>query len=276
MNKPNVTKFLADIHKGISKHSPEILTGIGIAGMITTTILAVKATPKALILIEEEKRKQNRELLEEAKQNNSENCARVDRLKPLEAVKVAWKPYVPAAVTGIISIGCMVGANSVHARRNAALATAYQISSTALSEYKEKVVETIGEKKEKSVQDKVAQERVNKRPVGTTGDVIITGTGTTLCFDPQFGKYFESDIETIRAAVNSINYEMLQNEYASINDFYCELGIDPIAIGDELGWNIGRDGKMDVDFSSTIAKNGKPCIVLQYTVAPKYEYFKLA
>lgn len=257
MNKPNMTKFVNDIRKGISKHSPEILTGIGIAGMVTTTLLAVKATPKALKLIEEKKKEEHK-----------------DELTKIETVKAAWKPYVPAAVTGTVAIGCLIGANSVHVRRNAALATAYQISSTALADYKEKAIETIGEKKEKAIQDKVAQKKVDDKPV-TPDNVIITGSGSTLCYDPQFGQYFESDIEKIRAAVNTLNYEMLQHEYASVNDFYDELGVERIAIGDDLGWNIGRDGKVEISFSSTIAKNGKPCLVLQYSVAPKYDYFKL-
>ena len=64
MNKSNVTQLLKTAKKTLSKHSPEILTGIGIAGMITTTALAVKATPKALELIEMEKKHQNEELLQ--------------------------------------------------------------------------------------------------------------------------------------------------------------------------------------------------------------------
>ena len=48
--KTNVSKIMKDIKITMSKRSPEILTGLGIAGMITTTVLAVKATPKAIKL----------------------------------------------------------------------------------------------------------------------------------------------------------------------------------------------------------------------------------
>lgn len=54
MNK-SVTKFIKTVKRGFGKRSPEILLGIGIASGITTTILAVKATPKALQLIEDAK-----------------------------------------------------------------------------------------------------------------------------------------------------------------------------------------------------------------------------
>ena len=104
MDKTNVTKYFKMAKRFVSKRSPEILTGIGIAGMVTTTVLAVKATPKALELIEEEKRAQNRALLDEAEKTDSDNAAHVSRLKPIETVKVAWKPYIPAMLTGMASI----------------------------------------------------------------------------------------------------------------------------------------------------------------------------
>lgn len=273
MNKESITKVFKDIQNGISKRSPEILTGIGIAGMITTTVLAVKATPKALEKIESEKRRQNRELLEDTKKNGHETVGQVTKLKLIETVKVAWKPYIPAAVTGTLSVACLIGASSVNARRNAALATAYQISQTALSDYKAKVVETIGEKKEHIIREKVAEKKVEDHPIDSK-DVIITGGGKTLCLDAQFGKYFESDIETIKKAINVLNATMIREEYVSLNDLYDEIGVERIPIGDELGWNIGRDGIIDVQFSSAIAKDGRPCIVLQYDIAPKYDYFK--
>lgn len=258
MNKTNFKKIFNDIRNGLSKHSPEILTGIGIAGMITTTILAVKATPKALQLIEEKKEEENK-----------------DKLTVVETVKTTWKPYIPAVVTGTASIACLVGSHSVHIKRNAALATAYQLSTTALSDYKEKMIETVGEKKEKAIRDKIAQEKVDKKPVESS-NVIITGNGKTLCYDPQFGQYFESTVDDIKRAVTELNYRMIDRgeEYVSLNDFYDELGVDRIDVGEDLGWNVGRDGKVVVTTSATLTKNNVPCIVINYEVAPKYEYFK--
>lgn len=261
MNKESVTKIIKDVQNGISKHSPEILTGLGIAGMITTTILAVKATPKALENIKADSRKNH----------DGDPYAYTKK----EAIKSSWKCYVPAAITGTVSIGCLIGASSVNARRNAALATAYQISSNALNEYKEKVVETIGETKEKHIQDKLAQDKVDKNPA-ESNTIIVTGNGKTLCYDPQFNQYFESSIDAIKNAVTEMNHRMvtLGEEYVSLNDFYDELGVDRLDIGDDLGWNVGRDGKLKVTYSSTISKNNQPCVVIHYDIAPKYEYFK--
>ena len=256
MGKRNLASIAKDIRKFASKRSPEILTGLGIAGMITTTVLAVKATPKAMELIEEKKKEEW-----------------VDDLPPLEVVKVAWKPYIPAIVTCVTSTACLIGASSVNAKRNAALATAYKLSETALTEYREKVIETIGEKKERTVRDKVAEERVKKNPV-SKNEVIVTGNGKTLCFDPISGRYFMSSIETIKRAENNLNKQMIHeiSGCVSLNEFYDELGLDHVSVGEDLGWN--TDQLIDVEFSSQLNDNGEPSVVLDYLAAPKYDFNK--
>lgn len=258
MGKTNLTTIAKDIRKFASKRSPEILTGIGIAGMITTTILAVRVTPKALELIEEQKEEES-----------------VDELSSFEVVKVAWKPYIPAMVTCVVSTACLIGASSVNTKRNAALATAYKLSETALTEYREKVIETIGEKKERIVRDKVAEERVKKNPV-SKNEVIVTGNGKTLCFDPISGRYFMCSIETIKKAENTLNKQMLHDisGYVSLNEFYDELGLDHTSVGNDLGWNTNQ--LIDIDFSSQLNDNGEPSVVLDYLVAPKCDYYNFS
>lgn len=256
MSKTNLATISTNVRQFVSKRSPEILMGIGISGMITTTVLAVKATPKALELIEEKKKEEW-----------------VDKLTPLEVVKVAWKPYIPALVTCVVSTSCLIGASSVNAKRNAALATAYKLSETALTEYREKVIETIGEKKERTVRDRVAEERVKKNPV-SKNEVIVTGNGKTLCFDPISGRYFMCSIEVIKRAENELNKQMLHDisGYVSLNEFYDELGLDHTSVGDDLGWN--TDQLIDISFSSQLNDNGEPSVVLDYLVAPKYDFNK--
>lgn len=258
MGKTNLATIVASTRQFVSRRSPEILTGIGIAGMISTTVLAVKETPKAMELIEAKKREEW-----------------LDELSPVEMVKVAWKPYIPAIVTCVTSTACLIGASSVSAKRNAALATAYKLSETALAEYREKVIETIGEKKERTVRDKVAEERVKKNPV-SKNEVIITGNGKTLCFDPISGRYFMCSIETIKRAENTLNKQMLHDisGYVSLNEFYDEIGLDHTSVGDDLGWN--TDQIIDIDFSSQLNDTGEPSVVLDYLVAPKYDFYKFS
>ena len=260
MNKPNVTTWLKGVRTFTTKHSPEILTGLGIAGMVTTTVLAVKATPKALKCIEEKKKEE-----------------RTDELTIVETVQAAWKPYIPAAVTGGVSIACLIGASSVSARRNAALATAYQLSATALSDYKEKVVETIGEKKEKQIREEVAKKKVGENPVGKS-EVYITSGGDTMFLDPISMRYFTSDLEKIRKTVNDLNYRLVcgMEEYISLSEFYDEIGLSHTSNSDDLGWNLGRDGQLEIDYHPVLADNGKPCLMLDFTVSPRYDYANLS
>lgn len=270
MQKPNVSKIIKTVKNVTVKHSPEILTGAGIAGMITTTIMAVRATPKALILIEEEKRRINHDILEAAKKNGNEICAKIDKLKPLDTVKVAWKCYIPAVVTGTASVACIIGASSVNMKRNAALATAYTLSESALKEYHEKVVESIGEKKEQTIQDMVAKEKIEKNPVQNT-EVILTSKGETLCYDAISGRYFKSDIEKIRQVVNDLNRRMRDEMYVSLNDFYYEIGLESIKVGDDLGWSIDA-GYIELSYSSQLATDGTPCLVIDYSYGPRYDF----
>ena len=257
MSKFNLTAAAKSIKGVLERHAPEILTGIGVAGMVTSTVLAVKATPKACLLI-----------------NDRKDELEVEKLPVTELIKTTWKCYIPAVVTCGASIACLVGASSVNFKRNAALATAYKLSEAALSEYKDAVIETIGEKKEQSVRDKVAEERLKKNPVSKS-EVIVTGNGTTLCYDPVGNSYFKSNIQQIESAKNKLNARMLSENYVSLNDFYDELGIGPTKLGDDLGWDIYKDGLVEIAFSSQLAEDGTPCLVMDYSIAPRYEYYKV-
>jgi hypothetical protein len=253
MNKPNLSKLGKDIKVFATKHSPELLIGLGVTGMFTTIVLAVSATPKALRKIEEKKKEEKKE-----------------SLTPVETVQATWKCYIPAAVTATVSTACIVGGTTNGLKRNTALAAAYKLTETAFAEYKEKVVETVGEKKEQAVRDAVAKEKIDKRPV-TSNEVIITEKGNTLCFDSITGRYYKSDIEKIKSVVNELNRRMRNYNYISLNDFYDEIGLDRVDIGDDLGWNIDR-GYIDPDFSSHLAADGTPCVVVSFNLMPIYGY----
>ena len=256
MNKSNVTQLFKSIGKWTSKHSPAILTGASIAAGVTSVVLAVKATPKALQLIEEEKKQQ-----------------KVEQLTPVDTVKATWKCYIPAVLSGSAAIACVIGANSVNARRHAALAAAYELSTTALKEYRGKVVETIGEKKEKTVREKLSQQKVEQAPIKDK-EVYITKKGETLFFEPLSGRYFKSDIESIKKAINVVNREMNYSNYVSLSEFYDEIGLAHTNVSDYLGWNLD-DGLIDIHFGTRIADNDEPCIVLDYHIVPRYDFDKL-
>ena len=253
MNKASLSRVAKSMWLATKKHSPEILTGLGIAGMVTTTILAVRATPKALMLIEEKK---------------VDEC--VDELTPVETVKTAWTCYIPTIAIGSLSTLCLIGASSVNFRRNAALAAAYALSESTLKDYQEKVVETIGEKKEHDIRDAIAKDKLDKHPV-CDDEVVETGRGSTLCFDPLSGRYFRSDADFLRKAENDLNRRMRDDMFISVNEFYVEIGLEETITGRMLGWNIDR-GYIDLDFSSHLDQKGRPCLVVGHHRIPQYEH----
>lgn len=259
MSKLNLAKLFKEVQTVVSKNSPALLTGIGIAGMITTTVLAVRATPKALKLIEQKK-----EELE---------LAPDEKLTVAETVKTTWKCYVPAVVTGATASACLIGANSVNTKRNAALAAAYNLSTSALAEYKDKVVETIGEKKEREIREKVAESKLEQNPVNPS-TIVMTNKGTTRFMDSITKRRFVSDIETINQIVNRLNRRMINgDDYISLNEFYYEIGLEGCDVGDDLGWNVTR-GLIELPDPphAMVDTDGVPCVVLEYQVAPKRGY----
>lgn len=254
MNKSNVSRFFKGVQRTLTKHSPEILTGIGIAGMFTSTVLAVTATPKALRICEIVKKEK-------------------EEPKKLDYVKATWKCYIPAAVTGAVSTACLIGASSVNLKRNAALATAYQISQTAITEYRDKVIETVGEETEKVVREKVAEEKVKKTPAPSNEVIMVEGEDF-YCLDTITGRYFRSTHNKIKDVEIRVNHRLLNEMYISLNEFYDELGLPRTRVGDELGWNIDK-GKLEIYISSIIDEKGRPVLVLDYNVSPEYNYYKL-
>lgn len=257
-------KIFKSITRFTKKRTPEILTGFGIAGMITTTILAVRATPKAMQLID-------------AARHIDENdmpIAKERELTKVEIIKVAWKPYIPSTLTFIFSTGCLIGASSVNFKRNAALATAYELSRSALTEYRDKVAETIGENEEKKIRTKINQNKIENVSINED-DVIQTGKGTTLCFDPMSGRFFRSDPAYIKKCVNDLNRILYTDVYISLNVFYSLLGLKEATCGDAFGWNINYDnGMIDIDFTGQMTDRDEPCAVIDYITQPVYGFDK--
>lgn len=243
----------SNVKRGFLANSPAILTGFGIAGMISATVMAVLATPKALDKIAEIK--------EQVPEDDKKEFAKevVTKVAPL---------YLPTVATTGFSVACLICAQNVNSKRTAAFATAYSLSESALKEYQAKVVETIGEKKEQKIRDEIAADTIARNPV-VNNEIIITGKGDVLCYESLSGRYFTSDIETLRKIENYLNKRLLTEMFISNNELYYELGLKSVKNGDSLGFDI-NDGLIEFSFSYAAADDGRPCLVLGYHLAPKY------
>lgn len=237
--------------KNIDRHSPEILTGTGIVGVISTAVLAHRAANIALLMVEQER------------------CDRIfDTNDPREIIKIAWKAYVPVFISGTLTIGSILLAHKIHTDRMAAMTGLYTVANTALHDYQDKVASLLGEKKDRQVRESVIQDKLDKNPVETS-EVFITGLGDYLCFDDWSGRYFKSDIETIRRCMNDFNKDIWHDSYRTLNEFYDMIGLEDIDSGRNMGWDVDN-GLLDIRFTAKIATNGEPCIVLEYIVQPKF------
>lgn len=230
-----------------NKHAPEILIGCGVAGLISSAVMMGPAAIKASKMLKSKKEKVKRELTKK------------------EIVKTTWKPYVAPTITAVSSVACIIGGTKINLRRNAALITAYNLSKTAFTEYKEEVKTAIGEKKEQKIQESIDRRHVTQNPPKSEG-VIVTKHGDTLCYDNQTGRYFKSDIDKIKKAVNDLNARLLREMSISLNEFYYAISLPCVAAGSTLGWTTEK-GLIDVTFSAQIAGedsdfDGTPCVVV--------------
>lgn len=258
MNKKNLYNNIQKINNEISKHSPAILTGLAVTGFVTTVVMACKSTPKAIEVLDDFHKKQ-----EELKEKPSK------QLQAFKEVCVVAPVYLPSAIIGILSIGCVIGSYSINTRRTAALATAYSISERTLHEYQNKVIDTIGEKKEEKIRDEIAKDRVKENPP-SDNNIIVTNNGEMLCFDSSFGRYFMSSIEKIRKAETVLNRRLINEMYVSLNEFYDEIDISHVGAGDDLGWNV--DEMIELNLHSILLDDDRTCLVVDHGIAPRYDY----
>lgn len=241
------------------KRKPELMIGLGIAGFAWMGVSIAKATPKAVKLIEEEKKR---------KSEQNEDFTKMD------AVKVAWKSYIPATTAFVFSTALILGANNIHNKRNIALASMYKLSETAYLEFKEKVKEKVSPETVKEIKKEIAQERVKDIPVAKT--VTVVGGDNVWFYDPLSDRCFESNIRKIEDAANKLNHQMMTSMEmcTSLNDFYSAIGVRTTTTGDSLGWYV-NNGLIEVDLGSTIVYDDKPCIILDFYTPPVYDFDKL-
>lgn len=248
-----------NVGRTLSDNSPVILTGMAVAGSLGSVILAAKGGMEA--------QRELDVLLEEVEEGRADEALLTFQGK----AKTTWKFYIPAALMTGSTIACVIGANSVNTRRNAAIMSAYSLTDKAFQEYKEKVVENLGEKKEQAVRDDIAKDHLEANPP-KENSVVVVSDGKQLCYDGVTGRYFQSDMQTVRKAVNDINEKCINEVYASLNDFYREIDLDPVVIGEEVGWR--SDHLMSVDFSSHLTGDNVPCLSIDYLVGPIRGYYK--
>lgn len=204
--------LLTNSKRFLKRNAPTILTFAGSAGVVATSIMAVKATPKALTL------------LKEAEEEKGE------KLTTIEKVAVAGPVYIPATLVGVSTIACIFGANVLNKRQQAALMSAYAFLDNSYKEYRKKVVELYGEDADGNVRTEISKDKYEKTD-------IPVDNGEKLFFDDFSGRFFRSTMEKVVRAQNLVNRDLVMQYYSTLNDYYGYLGIPKVDHGYAIGWS---------------------------------------
>lgn len=263
----DITKNLAMLGGLVRKHAPTILSTAGAVGVVSTTVLAVKATPSATKKVD--KFRSDVAKLENATLSDEHHVEPEDiKVGPRDLIRLTWKDYLPATVSGVLTVGAIFGAHKINLNRSAALLSAYTVTDRLYTQYKDKVEGELGEEKHNKILDKIAQDRVNEDPPSRKS--LHIPEGKHLFKDDMSGRYFHSTAERVRKAVNDVNENIFQVGEASLNDYYSALDIDQIALGDTVGWD--NDHPLRVYFSSALVDENEPCVVVMYDTMPYNRY----
>lgn len=230
----------------VKENSPLILTGLAAVGTLSTAYLSARAGYLSALLIKAEE------------DITGTAGDRMQRIK--ERFKISWKVYIPPAAAVAGTVGLIAAANRLGAKKTLAAQTALTVGQQAFSDYRAKVIEEYGEKKDKAIQDKVNEEKVKN--TAPPSDFIVSGTGNVLCCEMYTGRYFMCDMEKIRRSQNDINARVLAHDYATCNDFYYMVGLPQTSSSGEIGWKSSR--LLDIRFSTILTDDGRPCLAFEY------------
>ena len=249
----------------IKRNASTILTCLGGVGVVATTITAVKATPKAIRLIEEAEREKG------------------EGLTKWEKVKIVAPGYIPTVGLGISTIACVFGAHILNRNQQAALMSAYALVDQSYKDYRRKLKELHGEEVDQEVREAIAIEKaedvgVRGSYLGTTCDLALEENNgePQIFYDEHSGRYFESTIEQILTAEYHLNRNYILRGYSYLNEFYEFLGIEETDYGSVLGWAPNDEGMYWIDFNhrKLESNEGKDVYIIEMPFEPTYDFLE--
>lgn len=249
-----MNKLLEHSKRFVKRNASTILTCAGGVGVVATAVMAVKATPKAMTLLENAKKEKGEDLTK------------------MEVVKVAGPSYIPAVVTGVSTIACIFGANVLNKRQQAALMSAYALLDSTYKDYQAKVEELYGEEANDNVKAEIAKDKYIDE------EVTLTDNNNQLFYDEFSGRYFESTTEDVIKAEYNLNRKLADWYGVYLNEFYEMLGLEPVDYGEHLGWNSAEvydtqwSNWIDFNHKKVTMDDGLECYILSWSVDPTFGF----
>ena len=239
----------------IRKNSPAILTGLGIIGLVTSVVMTAKVAPKAHDILQRKKEEQQDKEMTKGQIIWDDTKA----VAPL---------YFPVALSVAVSSACIIGSYKISTKRLAAMSTAYILAESKLAEYQAKVIEKLGEDKEKLLRDEIKKEKIEQDPY-SKNEVIVDENGD-LFYDLNGGRYFRCTEARLNKIESKLNRRLMLEEWISLNDFYYEIGLNPTKLGDDFGWNI--EDEIDLEYSEHITGEVR-CRGVEFNVRPRLNLY---
>ena len=235
----------------IKRNSSNILTAIGGAGVVVTAVMAVKATPKALYLLEDAEAEKGEELTK------------------FETFKTAAPVYIPSVLMGATTVACIFGANILNKRHQASLMSAYAVLNNSYKEYKNKVKEMYGEDDALDIENEIAKDHYVDVPVTENKE---------LFYDAYSKRYFESTTNEVQAAEYELNRHLVNCDYVLLSHWYEFLGLEPIEAYDALGWSTCMnydyywEAWVDFDHKKAVTEDGREYTIITLCHEPYIEW----
>lgn len=245
-----MSKVLSKPQMFLKRNSSTILTCVGAAGVIATTVSAVKATPKALLLIEDAKEKKGEELTK------------------IEVVKTAGPAYIPTAILGASTLACIFGANLLSRRGQASIMSAYALVDSGYKDYKKKVEELYGSEAGAKIRTEIVKDKYEAQPTPPLED------GKRLYYDYYSGRYFEATPYQVSRAEYEVNRALMLDDAVYLNEWYDHVGLETVEHGYDFGWTTSNN--MDaywqtwIDFrhEKAVMDDGLECIIISFMQDP--------
>ena len=268
--KEKLMKTYKKVELKAIKHSPEILAGVGVVGVVGSLVMACKATTKLSDILDESKEQLDKIKEVAADPAYEEKYSQDDAKKDTTityvqtAMKVT-KLYAPSVILCAGSLGCLLASNNILKKRNAALSAAYMTVDKSFKEYRKRVADRFGEEVEKEIRYNIKAEEITK--VDEDGNEVtetvkvMDGTDDPNSYS-DYARFFD---ESCAAWQNDAEYNLTflkaQQQYANdllkargrlfLNEVYRMLGIDETKAGQVVGWVYNPDnptGDNFVDF----------------------------
>lgn len=242
----------------VKKHSPEILTAVGIAGVVVSAVMASKATLKLEPVVDRIKQGKDeaKSFLEDEmfpeydKDRHNKEVARVYVKGAVDLSKL----YGPSITLGLSSIACIIGAHGIMRKRNVALAAAYKAVETSFSEYRKRVIAELGEEREEDIrigrqEVEVIDENGKKKKLTRVDPNGISAYARFFDeYSENWSKTPEYNLLFLKAQQNYANDLLHARGHVFLNEVYDMIGIPRSQAGQVVGWVISKEGDNFIDF----------------------------